>query len=407
MSLLPLDQGLARIRDSVESIADTEVCEVSEAAGRVLAETVFANAPIPPVAKSAMDGYAVLADDLPATLRVSQQVFAGYAAEPLAQGTCARVYTGSVLPPGADTVVMQEEVQRVDDDVTFSAEVRRGNNVRLAGCDIAQGDLVASAGKVLTAADIALLSLIGASTIKVARRLVVGVFSTGDELVNSGGESVLDWQLVDSNRPQMKALLHRMGFEVIDLGIQRDDKQLLKQTMAGAAPKVDILMSSGGVSVGDADIVRDVIEANGSLDFWRLAIKPGKPIAIGRVFDTPILCLPGNPVSAWMTLLLVSKVYLQKRQGIASEAIVPLMGITDFSVAAPAKRQEFLRVVTTANSNGETIIRLAGNQFSSDSLGLAQANGVAIVPIGRSFDRGDEMRVLPIAQLMDAGYHAV
>ena len=150
-----------------------------------------------------------------------------------------------------------------------------------------------------------------------------------------------------------------------------------------------------------------MIEANGSLDFWRLAIKPGKPVAIGKVFDTPILCLPGNPVSAWMTLLLVSKVYLQKRQGIESEPIIPLIGIADFSVAAPTKRQEFLRVAAKTGSDGETKIGLAGNQFSSDSLGLAQANGVAIVPIGRAFEIGDEMQVLPISQLMDAGYHAV
>ena len=407
MSLLPLDQGLAKIRASVHAISDTEICDVSDAAGRVLAHDVYAGAPVPPVAKSAMDGYAVLADDVPGTLTVSQQVFAGYAAEPLEPGTCARIYTGSVLPTGADTVIMQEDVERHGDDVTFSATVNRGNNVRVAGCDIAQGDLVARAGKVLTAADIALLSLIGAPTVEVKRRLVIGVFSTGDELVSSGAELVSDWQLVDSNRPQIKALLTHLGFEVVDLGIQRDEKDTLEKTMAAAAPKVDILMSSGGVSVGDADIVRDVIEANGSLDFWRLAIKPGKPVAIGEVFDTPILCLPGNPVSAWMTLLLVSKVYLQKRQGIESEPIIPLIGIADFSVAAPTKRQEFLRVAAKTGSDGETKIGLAGNQFSSDSLGLAQANGVAIVPIGRAFEIGDEMQVLPISQLMDAGYHAV
>lgn len=407
MSLLPLDQGLAQIRASVDAISDTQICDVSDAAGRVLAQDVIANAPVPPVAKSAMDGYAVLADDVPGTLRVSQQVFAGYAAEPLLPGTCARIYTGSVLPSGADTVIMQEDVERHGDNVAFSATAERGNNVRSAGCDIAPGDFVARAGKVLTAADIALLSLIGKSTVTVKRRLVIGVFSTGDELVISGTQPVSDWQLVDSNRPQIKALLNHMGFEVVDLGIQRDDKTILEKTMTAAAPTVDILMSSGGVSVGDADIVRDVIEANGSLDFWRLAIKPGKPVAIGKVFDTPILCLPGNPVSAWMTLLLVSKVYLQKRQGIDSEPIIPVIGVADFSVAAPTKRQEFLRVAVAVVNGGQTTISLAGNQFSSDSLGLAQANGVAIVPIGRAFEIGDEMQVLPISQLMDTGYHAV
>ncbi|MCH1553034.1 MAG: molybdopterin molybdenumtransferase MoeA, partial [Luminiphilus sp.] len=203
MSLLPLDQGLARIRASVAAVSDTEICDVSDAARRVLAHDVYAGAPVPPIAKSAMDGYAVFADDVPGTLRVSQQVFAGYAAEPLVPGTCARIYTGSVLPYGADTVIMQEDVERDGDDVTFPATADRGNNVRVAGCDIAQGDLLVRAGRVLTAADIALLSLIGLPTVEVKRRLVIGVFSTGDELVSSGSELVSDWQLVDSNRPQI------------------------------------------------------------------------------------------------------------------------------------------------------------------------------------------------------------
>lgn len=393
MSLLPVDEALARILATVEHAPKAEIIPLLEAVGRVLAEDVVAAVAVPGDDNSAMDGYALRAADAGQPLPVSQRIPAGAVGEFLAPGTAARIFTGAAVPPGADAVVMQENCSEEDAMVHISGEVEPGQNVRARGQDIALGSTVLAAGRRLRAQDLGLLASVGCDTVQVYRRLRVAVLSTGDELIEPGQGSVGPGQLFNSNRYTLAGLLAGLDMELIDMGVIADDAEATAQALQRAAAQADCVITSGGVSVGEEDHVKAQVERLGQLDLWKLAIKPGKPLAFGAIADTPFIGLPGNPSSVFVTFCIVARPYLLKLQGARNEEPARCRAKAGFSVERAGMRQEYLRVNLVADASGVTAQRFA-NQSSGVLSSVSCSNALAIVPVGETVAAGDELDVL-------------
>jgi molybdopterin molybdotransferase len=318
-SALSLEQAVQRLIAGVMPIRGDEVVPLNQALGRVLALEVTAPLDLPRFTHSAMDGYALRASEaLPAArLRVSGTALAG---RPfggcLGKGECVRIFTGAALPEGAEAVVMQEQTERQGDTVTLTlkAPLRAGANVRYRGEELSAGDPLLTAGILLQPADIGLLAVAGCSDVTVRRRLRVALMATGDELAEPGQPLPPGW-IHESNRPVLHALLTELGMEPLDLGVVRDDRAVLQQALRAAAEQADALITTGGASVGEADYVVDLLRESGQVEFWKVAIKPGKPFVFGRLGATPVLGLPGNPVSMMITFLQLARPALQRMAG--------------------------------------------------------------------------------------------
>jgi molybdopterin molybdotransferase len=350
-----VDEALRVIRESLVAISGVETVAVAAAGGRVLAEDVVAPLDLPPFDNSAVDGFAFRASDLSAaatTLPVAARVAAGNAAGPLPSGTAARIFTGAPLPPGADTVAMQEDVRRDGEGVTLPPGIGRGANCRRAGEDIARGSVALGAGRLLGARDIALAAALGLTELPVRRRLRVGLFSTGDEVTEAGDDRAAAG-IHDANRPMLTALLIQAGAVPTDLGILRDDPGPLRDKLVRAAADHDLLVTSGGVSVGEEDHVRAAIAASGALTLWRLAIKPGRPLAFGQVAGTPLVGLPGNPGAAYATALVILLPLVRHLMGAGGEAPLPLVR-SGFTLAKRVGRREYLKVCLRPGADGIT-----------------------------------------------------
>ena len=398
MALLPLQEALDHILSAVPVPPATEVCSIFDCLGRVLGKTVINERDVPPFDNSAMDGYALRASDLPGTLPVSQRIPAGAPATELERGSAARVFTGALIPPGADTVVMQEDATPSESGaghVTFMHPATRGQHIRRRGSDVAAGESVLEAGRVLQPQDLALVASTGAPVIDVYRRLKVAILSTGDELV-APGQAPADWQIYNSNSVQLASQVRALGCEPIVLDTPGDNPEEIKSALQQAAAIADGIVTSGGVSVGEEDHVRGQIESLGSIDIWKLAIKPGKPVAFGRVLDCPIFGLPGNPVSSWVTFGLVVKPWLLAAQG----AVVPrhrrIRCRASFDRPRPGGREEYLRVKLADDMS----VELAGDQGSGVLSSVGRADGLAIIPVGHVFQVGDEIEVLLISEFL-------
>lgn len=415
--LMSLDAALADLLHRVMPLSSVDRVPLLQAEGRVLAEAQVSALQVPPQDNSSMDGYAVRCAELAApgvVLPVSQRIPAGHAGEPLQPGTCARIFTGAPMPAGADTVVMQEEaVSLPDGTVRFSSVPTPGQWVRRAGEDVRRGAVVLEAGQRLGPAQIGLAAGVGLATLPVAARPRVALFSTGDELVMPGviaPDDMPPGAIYNSNRFFLHQLLHRLGCEVSDLGIVPDRREATLEALRTAAREHDLILTSGGVSVGEEDHVKPAVQALGALDLWQVAMKPGKPFAHGRVRRVPdeslegachFIGLPGNPVSSFVTFVLLVRPFLLRLQG---APLAPLLA-GPRAVALPAhfdwpradRRREFLRV----RRNAEGGLDLFANQSSAVLTSLGWADGLVDNPGGQTIVWGDRVSYLSLADLIE------
>ena len=355
--MMSVDEAVGIIAARVTPVKESETVALQEADGRILAGDISAPLPLPPFTNSAVDGYAVQSRDLPkqaeAAFAVSGRVQAGSVAnDPIQPGHAIRIFTGAPMPEGADTVFMQEDV-RLDGEgrVVLPAGLKPGANVRPAGEDIPVGTAALAKGRRLRPQDVALVAAFGLTEIDVTRRIRVAVFSTGDELVSPGGRR-LPAQLFDSNRFMLMAMLARLGCEVSDLGILRDDRASLAQGLKQVAGRHDLILTTGGVSTGEEDHVKAAVESVGSLVLWRMAIKPGRPVAMGIIGGTPFIGLPGNPVASFVTFVHIVRPTVLALAGATQERIVPMPVRAAFAYRKKIARREYVRVTLRRSTDG-------------------------------------------------------
>jgi molybdopterin molybdotransferase len=355
--MMSVDEAVGIITSRVEALHETEVVPLANADGRVLAVDLAAPLPLPPFTNSAVDGYAVRSSDLPdsgeGAFPVRGRVQAGASAgAPLAAGQAMRIFTGAPMPAGADTVFMQEDV-RIDEagDVVLPAGLKPGANVRPAGEDIPQNAVALEAGRRLRPQDVALAAAFGLTELNVIRRVRVALFSTGNELA-SPGEVRAAAQLFDSNRFMLLAMLRRLGCEVSDLGILRDERAALALALKQVAANHDLILTTGGVSTGEEDHVKAAVESSGTLVLWRMAIKPGRPVAMGIIGGTPFIGLPGNPVASFVTFVHVVRPTVMALAGAAPQSVVAMPVRAGFTYRKKAGRREYVRVNLRMGGDG-------------------------------------------------------
>ena len=398
-NMLSFDEAYEKLLGFVRPVREIEQVDTMFAAGRVLAVAQHSTINQPPMDNSGMDGYALRAADVPAAgtrLPVSQRIPAGNVGHELAPGTAARIFTGAPLPPGADTVVMQELCEHDGDHVIVNTVPRLGEAVRRMGEDIAVGDMILPAGLRLTPQAVALAASVGLAQLPVLRRVKVAVFSTGSELVMPG-EPLPPGGIYNSNRFMLRGLLAALGCEVEDFGIVPDRLDATREVLRRAAEGHDLILTSGGVSVGEEDHVKPAVEAEGSLDMWKIAMKPGKPLAYGHVHGAAFIGLPGNPVSSFVTFLMMVRPFLLATQGVREVAPGPLMLRADFDWPQPDRRREFLR----ARMNAHGGVELFANQGSAALNSTVWANGLVDIPADTAVARGEPVRFLPYGDLLN------
>ena len=402
MSLLSFDDALANLLDAARPLSEIESLPLLEADGRVLAETLVSGLDVPPLDNSAMDGYAVRCADVLAAgtrLPVTQRIPAGSVGHTLAPGSAARIFTGAPVPAGADAVVMQERCERDGDAVIVNHVPRDGENIRRRGEDIRAGAEILAAGARLTPQALGLAASVGVARAPTFRRLRVALFFTGDELVMPG-EPLPPGAIYNSNRFLLVGLLERLGCAVTDLGIVPDTQEATRDALRRAAAVSDLIVTSGGVSVGEEDHVKPAVEAEGTLSMWKLAIKPGKPLAHGRVGEGPdaadFIGLPGNPVSSFVTFLMLVRPFILKRMG-ATDVLPKRIAMTSgFDWPRPDARREFLRAAIGADGR----VDLFGNQGSGVLTSTVWAGGIVDNPPGQAVRAGDLVRFIPYGELL-------
>ncbi|ENO83728.1 molybdopterin molybdotransferase MoeA [Thauera aminoaromatica] len=396
--MLSFDEAYEKLLGFVRPVREVEEVDTLFAAGRVLAVDQHSTIDQPPMDNSGMDGYALRAVDVPVAgtrLPVSQRIPAGSVGHELAPGTAARIFTGAPLPPGADTVVMQELCEHAGDEVVVNTVPRAGEAVRRMGEDVARGARVLPAGLRLSPQAVALAASVGLARLPVHRRVKVAVFSTGSELVMPG-EPLPPGGIYNSNRYLLRGLLAGLGCEVEDFGIVPDRFDATREVLRRAAEGHDLILTSGGVSVGEEDHVKSAVEAEGSLDMWKIAMKPGKPLAYGRVHGAAFIGLPGNPVSSFVTFLLMVRPFLLATQGVSEVAPASMQLRADFDWPRPDRRREFLR----ARMNAQGGVELFANQGSAALESTVWANGLVDIPAGTVIACGETVRFLPYGDLL-------
>jgi molybdopterin molybdotransferase len=400
---LKLEDAMARILAEVRPVDGTETLAVRSALGRVLAADVVSRIDVPSHTNSAMDGYALVGTDLLADTETRLEVVGTSAAgRPYAgavgAGQCVRIMTGAPMPAGADTVVMQEDVVRDGDTAVVGAGQRAGQHVRQAGEDIAAGSVALRAGTLLLPAQIGILGSLGVSEVAVRRRPRIAFFSTGDEL-RSVGEPLGEGQIYDSNRYTIFGMLARLGMELLDMGVIRDDRDAVEQAFMKAAAGADAIVTSGGVSVGDADYVAETLERIGMVGFWKVAMKPGRPLAFGRIGDALFFGLPGNPNSVMATFYQLVQPALQALAGMPDPAPpLTMPAVSASSLRKKPGRREFQRGVLSRSDDGRLIVHKTGHQGSGVLSSMAAANCFIVLPEDSGpVSEGDEVTVQPFA----------
>jgi len=402
MAMLSFELALAQLQDAASAVTEVESLPTQAACGRVLAATQVSAIAVPPQDNSSMDGYALSCADVPAAgtrLTVAQRIPAGSVGHHLAAGTAARIFTGAPVPDGADAIVMQELVSREGDAVIINHLPAAGDWIRRAGEDIGRGDRVLAAGTRLLPQHLGLAASVGLAELPVFRRLKVALFSTGDELVMPGEippEQLPPGAIYNSNRYLLAGLLQDLGCEVGDLGIVPDSLAATREALRRAARGHDLILTSGGVSVGEEDHIKAAVEAEGELDLWKIAIKPGKPLAFGRVGGASFIGLPGNPVSSFVTFLMLVRPFILKCQGATGLKPRRVALRADFDWGRPDPRREFLR----ARRNDAGGLELFANQSSGVITSAAWADGLIDNPPGAPIARGDRVSFLPFSELL-------
>ena len=403
---LQFADALDRILAEVSVVDGTEKLAVRSALGRVLAADVVSGIDVPGHTNSAMDGYALGGDDVAGDDETHLEVIGVAAAGrpfdgAVSAGECVRIFTGAPMPEGADTVVMQEHATRDGDTVILKGAQQAGQNVRQAGEDIGAGDMALRVGTQLMPAELGILASLGVSEVNVRRRPRVAFFSTGDEL-RSVGEPLETGQIYDSNRYTIHGMLTRLGIEVVDMGVVRDEQEAVERAFAQAAAQADAIVTSGGVAVGDADYVTQTLEKTGSVGFWKVAMKPGRPLAFGRIDDTLFFGLPGNPVAVMVTFYQLVQPALQVMAGLPNPE--PPMTVTA-TTAGPLRKKkgrlELQRGVLKREADGRLVVQKSGRGGSGILSSMSVANCfIVLLEDAGPVAEGEEVTVQPFATLV-------
>ena len=398
----PLDQALAELVAFAVPLGPAESISTFEADGRVLAQDLLSALDVPAHDNSSMDGYAVrCADwaDVGTILQVNQRIPAGSSGHLLAPASAARIFTGAPIPPGADAVVMQEDCETAQGSVRIRVQPQPGQWIRRRGEDVSAGAVVLHSGERLNPASLGLAASIGFAKLKVAPRVRVALFSTGDELVMPGDVAPSDMKpgaIYNSNRFFLKALLERLGCTVTDLGIVPDRLDATIEALKGASQQHDLILTSGGVSVGEEDHIKPAVQALGELNLWQIAIKPGKPFAYGKIKTAHFIGLPGNPVSSFVTFLLLVRPFILKLQGATELAPQSITMPANFDWPKADKRREFLRV----KLNPAGGLDLFDNQSSGVLTSTVWGDGLLDNPAGQTIGHGDKVQFIPFSALL-------
>lgn len=388
------------ILHSINSITDTETVAIRDALNRVVAEDIRSTINVPSHTNSAMDGYAIRGTDIPNTKTIQLKLIGtAWAGRPyqgnVGDNECVRIMTGAAMPANADTVVMQEHVQINDDLITIDASHQANQNVRQAGEDIGEGDLVFTPGKLLNPSDIGLIASLGVGKIKIVRKVRAAFFSTGDELVPIGTPLEVG-QIYDSNRYTLWSMLTRIGVEINDLGVVRDTPEAVEAAFLEASENADIVITSGGVSVGDADFVKETLEKLGEVNFWKVAMKPGRPLAFGKVKDAYFFGLPGNPVSVMVTFYIFVQAAIEKMMGHEPKQRIQIQATSNSDLRKRPGRVEYQRGTYHLNDNNEYVVVRTGEQGSGILRSMSDANCFIFLPMESSgISKGDKVEIWP------------
>jgi len=398
--LMPVEDALQRLLNSAQPTREILTVSLSQALGKVLAQHVVSELDVPPADNSAMDGYCLRFADYVEGKRlpVSQRIPAGTAPQPLQPGTAARIFTGAEIPENADTVVMQEDCMESDAGLQILEPPQPGQHIRPRGQDIGKGQRILDQGCRLRAQELGLLASIGVDQVQVYKPLKVAILSTGDELVEPG-QPLEAGQIYNSNRYTLTGLLQGLGLDIVDLGVVADNRDATESALRRAAAEADVIISSGGVSVGEEDHVKSALSVLGDIQLWKLAIKPGKPFTYGHVLDTPFLGLPGNPAAVFVTFVILCRPWLLKTQGATAYSPLCLSVTAGFDWKRAGVRQEYLRV-RLEQRDGNPVAVPHPNQSSGVLYSASWSDGFVVVPVGTTVAVGDPVRYFPFTGLL-------
>jgi len=401
VALKPVDETLEHLLSQAKPVTEIEWLATEAALGRVLAEDQLAAVSVPAWDNSAMDGYALRYADLQAgePLTVAQRIPAGAVGTFLERGTAARIFTGAPVPEGSDTVVMQEHCLCEGDQLSLTQPVTEGANIRRIGEDVKEGEVILNRGICLAPQHLGLAASVGLAKLPVYHRLKVAILCTGDELIPPG-EPLGAGQIHDSNRYTFTGLLQALGCEVLDLGRVADDFEATQKALAEAAEKADLVLASGGVSVGEEDHVKAAVESLGELSLWRIAIRPGKPLAFGFIGETPFIGVPGNPVSLFVTVAILARPYILRCQGRQQVEPNSFLVAADFDWPRPDKRREYMRVRLSSNEQGQLVAQAHPSRSSGVLSSVTWSDGLAVLAEGRVYQQGDLLEFIPFSELM-------
>ncbi|GLR03788.1 bifunctional molybdopterin-guanine dinucleotide biosynthesis protein MobB/molybdopterin molybdotransferase MoeA [Vibrio hyugaensis] len=398
-AFLSVVQGQEKILSLVNTVAETEACKIEDAYGRVLADHVVSPVNVPQYTNSAMDGYAIRGDDVERdSYQVVAEVMAGHAYDqPLEVGQAVKIMTGAPTPINGDTVVMREQASQDGDTVTFNgASIKTGQNVRQAGEDLAIGSDVFTAGTRLASPEMGMIASLGFGEANVFRKLKVAVFSTGDEVQAPGTEQKAN-SIYDSNRFTIMGMLEKLGCEILDFGILEDNEQLMIEALENASAQADVVLTSGGVSVGDADYIKLALDKLGQIDFWRINMRPGRPLAFGQINDKPFFGLPGNPVAVMVSFINFVEPALRKMQGEQGWKPLKVSAIATESLRSRQGRTEFSRGIYELDETGRLTVRTTGKQGSGILRSMSEANClIEISPAVDTVKAGESVTIIPL-----------
>jgi len=404
VSLVPYDEALENLLKFASVVEQSESVALTQGLNRILATDITSTINVPPADNSAMDGYAIRTSDVNTSasnrLQVTQRIPAGVTGDPLQAKTAARIFTGAPVPVDADAVIMQEQVSVDGDFICFDAAVKPGQNIRVAGEDISADQTILTRGTRLRAQELGLAASIGVNQLSVTRKIRVGIFFTGDELVEPG-QPLAAGKIYDSNRYTLTGLLQTMGCEIVDLGIVGDTLALTEQAILSATQQTDLVITSGGVSVGEEDHVRVALEKLGELHMWRLRIKPGKPLAFGIVNHTAFMGLPGNPVSVFATFCLFVAPFIKKLQGRNNIYTEPTRINAAFDWPTPDSRREFTRARIGRDKDNRLHASLYPNQGSGVLMSTSWSDGFVDIAENSVIKSGDPVNYLSFKDILE------
>ncbi|HCE1776600.1 TPA: bifunctional molybdopterin-guanine dinucleotide biosynthesis adaptor protein MobB/molybdopterin molybdotransferase MoeA [Vibrio parahaemolyticus] len=398
-AFLSVVQGQEKILSLVNTVSEIEACKIENAYGRVLAEDIISPVNVPQYTNSAMDGYAIRSDDVDrSSYQIVAEVMAGHAYDqPLEVGQAVKIMTGAPTPLNGDTVVMREQASQEGDKVTFNgANIKAGQNVRQAGEDLAIGSDVFTAGTRLASPEMGMIASLGFGEANVFRKLKVAVFSTGDEVQAPGTEQKAN-SIYDSNRFTIMGMLEKLGCEILDFGILEDNEQLMIEALENASAQADVVMTSGGVSVGDADYIKLALDKLGQIDFWRINMRPGRPLAFGQINNKPFFGLPGNPVAVMVSFINFVEPALRKMQGEQGWKPLKVNAIATENLRSRQGRTEFSRGIYELDDTGRLTVRTTGKQGSGILRSMSEANClIEISPAIDTVKAGESVTIIPL-----------